>query len=370
MDAIGAKLSGAREAKGVSIEQAARDTHIAKRFIEALEREDFDLFPGEVYLLGFIRSYSGYLGLDSEDIISLYHNIRLQEQPAPIDELLDRRPSREGMVKFVIIGVAALLIVGAVILLSASGIVSIRRATSEEPAENPIMEALVLNEQFVERRFVEGSIVAVPLDGEQALLEFVSIGERVAVGSDAGIVQLDVGEERMLDITGEGSGDVSLVIRQIYGEEMPPAVVARVDRIVVGQPVSAVPPPAELTEADRTELALGRTAEPRREREPVVVAQFAAPQEYFIEADFRGFTMFRWEIDELPREERYLQNGDRVRAGVRDTARIWTSNAGNVRMRVAGNPIELGRQGEVVAVMLRWNAAVDGGFQLELLPLY
>ncbi len=370
MDAIGAKLSGAREAKGVSIEQAARDTHIAKRFIEALEREDFDLFPGEVYLLGFIRSYSGYLGLNSEDIISLYHNIRLQEQPAPIDELLDRRPRREGM-KFVIIGIAALLIVGAIVLLSASGIVSLRRAATEEPVENPTMEALVLNEQFVERRFVEGSRVAVPLDGEQVLLEFVSIGERVAVGSDAGIVQLDVGEERMLDITGEGSGDVSLVIRQIYGEEMPPAVVARVDRIVVAQqPVSNVQPLAELTEAERTELALGRTAEPSREREPVVVAQFDAPQEYFIEADFRGLTMFRWEIDDLPQEERYLQNGDRVRTGVQDTARIWTSNAGNVRMRVAGNPIELGRQGEIVAVMLRWNAAADGGFQLELLPLY
>lgn len=370
MDAIGAKLSGAREAKGVSIEQAARDTHIAKRFIEALEREDFDLFPGEVYLLGFIRSYSGYLGLDSEDIISLYHNIRLQEQPAPIDELLDKRPSRDGL-KFVVIGIAALLIVGAVVLLSASGVVSARRAAAEEePVDTQAIEALVLNEQFIERRFVEGSRVVVPLDGEQALFEFVSIGERVAVGSDAGIVQLDVGEERMLDITGEGSGDVSLVIRQIYGEEMPPAVVARVDRIIVGQLVSTIQPPAELTEADRTELALGLTSEPSREREPVVVAQFAAPQEYFIEVDVRGLTMFRWEIDDLPREERYLRNGDRVRAGVQDTARIWTSNAGNLRMRVAGNPIELGRQGEVVAVMLRWNAAVDGGSQLELLPLY
>ena len=95
MDSIGRSLIEARTARGLSIEQAARDTHITKRFVEALEEENFAVFPAETYLLGFMRSYARYLGLDGDRLVQLYRNIQLQEQPAPIDELLERRPKRK-----------------------------------------------------------------------------------------------------------------------------------------------------------------------------------------------------------------------------------------------------------------------------------
>ncbi|MFW6215806.1 MAG: helix-turn-helix domain-containing protein, partial [Alkalispirochaetaceae bacterium] len=63
MESIGAKLQGSRSSKGYSVEQVARETHIAKRFIEALEAEDFDAFPGEPYILGFLRTYAYFLDL-------------------------------------------------------------------------------------------------------------------------------------------------------------------------------------------------------------------------------------------------------------------------------------------------------------------
>ncbi|MFO7781088.1 MAG: helix-turn-helix domain-containing protein, partial [Spirochaetia bacterium] len=88
MESIGEKLRTTRSQKGYSLEQVARDTHIAKRFIEALESEDFDVFPGEPYLLGFLRTYSEFLGLDSQEMVTLYKNLKIQEQPAPIDELI------------------------------------------------------------------------------------------------------------------------------------------------------------------------------------------------------------------------------------------------------------------------------------------
>lgn len=373
MESIGAKLSTARNDKGVSVEQAARDTHIAKRFIEALEREDFDAFPGEAYLLGFLRNYAGYLGLSSEDVVALYHNIRLQEQPAPIDELLDNKPRR---IRPMWIGV----ILGALVLVVAVGLFVVgvipmperpaRVPEAAEETEAPGEGIVLLQDQFVERRFAQGDRVAVPVDGEEARLEFLTIGERVAVGSEAGIVQIGSGEERTLDLTGEGSGDVRMTVRQIYADDDPPAVIARIDRVVSGQRETEESPGVAVSDEDVADLGTGMTNDPERERTSVPIAEFEALQEYFIEADFRGLTLFRWEVDNEEREERYLRNGDRVRTSVRDIVRIWASNAGNVRLRVAGNPVDLGGQGEVVAAVIRWRELDDGNWSLELLPMY
>jgi cytoskeletal protein RodZ len=142
VEAIGEKLARARSVKGVSVEQAARDTHIARKFIEAMEQEDFDAFPGDAYLLGFLRNYSAYLGLRPEDVVSLYHNIRLQEQPAPIDELLDRRP-RSGSVIRIAVLVAALVVVAGIVVLFVTGAISFperdpnRAARREASAAEP-----------------------------------------------------------------------------------------------------------------------------------------------------------------------------------------------------------------------------------------
>ena len=39
-------------------------------YIEALECENVTIFPGELYLVGFLRNYSEYLGLDAKYMIS------------------------------------------------------------------------------------------------------------------------------------------------------------------------------------------------------------------------------------------------------------------------------------------------------------
>ena len=85
MEALGEKLKTTREQKGFTFDQIARDTNITRRYLEALEKEDFSQFPGEPYLLGFLRNYGEYLGLDVQELISAYRTIKLQEQPIPVD---------------------------------------------------------------------------------------------------------------------------------------------------------------------------------------------------------------------------------------------------------------------------------------------
>ena len=157
---------------------------------------------------------------------------------------------------------------------------------------------------------------------------------------------------------------------RIYADRAQPAVVVRIDRVVSGQSSGNNSVLGTMTDADVSSLMIGMTNEPSRRRDARVIAQFDSRREYLVEADIRGATMVRLDIDNQPRDERMLQNGDRVRRSVREVARLWASNAGNVRLQVAGTAVELGEQGEVVAALIRWRETDDRRYALELLPMY
>jgi cytoskeleton protein RodZ len=69
---VGPALRRARQARGVSVAEASRDTKIRQEFIEALEDERFDRLLGDVYIRGALRSYSTYLGLPADRVLSRY----------------------------------------------------------------------------------------------------------------------------------------------------------------------------------------------------------------------------------------------------------------------------------------------------------
>jgi len=72
MGELGSLLVRAREAKGLTLEDAERDTRISRRYLQALETEQFDIIPAPVYARGFLRSYSQYLGLDPQEVLALF----------------------------------------------------------------------------------------------------------------------------------------------------------------------------------------------------------------------------------------------------------------------------------------------------------
>jgi hypothetical protein len=69
---IGSALRRARLLRGKSIEEASRETRIRADYLHALEREHFEALLGDVYVRGFLRSYSTYLGLDATKVLSIY----------------------------------------------------------------------------------------------------------------------------------------------------------------------------------------------------------------------------------------------------------------------------------------------------------
>ena len=76
MARLGETLRAQREKKGITLEQAASDTHIREKFLKALEDSDYQTLPGTVYTKGFLRNYAEYLELPTEDLVVQFHQER------------------------------------------------------------------------------------------------------------------------------------------------------------------------------------------------------------------------------------------------------------------------------------------------------
>lgn len=72
MIGIGETLREARDELGRDLDEAARELRAQRRHLEALEEERFEIFGGDVYAKGHLRSYAQWLGLDPEPLVQRY----------------------------------------------------------------------------------------------------------------------------------------------------------------------------------------------------------------------------------------------------------------------------------------------------------
>jgi cytoskeleton protein RodZ len=72
---VGEELREARIALGVSVEDAATQLRINKRYLQALEEGRIKDLPGAAYAVGFVRSYATALGLDADDAVRRFRDM-------------------------------------------------------------------------------------------------------------------------------------------------------------------------------------------------------------------------------------------------------------------------------------------------------
>lgn len=70
---LGNNLREARHRRRIDLVIAEQDTKIRSKYLAALETEDFDVLPGAVFVRGFLRTYSRYLGLDPQLFVDEYN---------------------------------------------------------------------------------------------------------------------------------------------------------------------------------------------------------------------------------------------------------------------------------------------------------
>ena len=77
MTSLGEQLRAARRVKGKSLEDISNDTNISKRYLEALEENNYDIFPSQVYVKGFLSAYAKCVGLDTEAVVEQYNKLMM-----------------------------------------------------------------------------------------------------------------------------------------------------------------------------------------------------------------------------------------------------------------------------------------------------
>jgi cytoskeleton protein RodZ len=119
-DEIGSRLREARMRAKIDINEVETSTKIRAKYLRAMENEEWDLLPGEVYVKSFLRTYGEYLGLDTRQLIDDFRRRyeRLDDHElrpiAPLGRDRDRTPRRRGIPPWLVI--AAVLVVVVVVL--------------------------------------------------------------------------------------------------------------------------------------------------------------------------------------------------------------------------------------------------------------
>jgi len=97
MSAFGDRLRREREMRGITLDEIAESTKIARRHLEALESENFNQLPGGVFNKGFVRAYARFLGTDEDQAVADYSAAN-HEKPEPEDKFpleIHAKPDRE-----------------------------------------------------------------------------------------------------------------------------------------------------------------------------------------------------------------------------------------------------------------------------------
>jgi cytoskeleton protein RodZ len=219
---IGPRLRRAREDRGIDLAQAARETRIDRRDLEALEEDSHLPQPHDgIYARIFLREYARYLGLNPRPLVDAYRSTHPEPDrpllggPSPVD----RRPSR--WVGPALIVLSAAVLVGLVVAggLRRSPAVRVPPSTVVPASPSPSLDVAGETEttpppdRLVIRVIDAASWLQVDRDGE-VLLEGTQApgwrqGFRIGEGLDlqvgnAGAVRLTAGGRTLGDLGGPG----------------------------------------------------------------------------------------------------------------------------------------------------------------------
>lgn len=382
MKSIGEHLKTAREEKGFSFDQVVHDTNISREYIHALESDSFDLFPAEAYLIGFLRNYSEYLGLDPAKMVGIYKNYKISEEPVPMDLLLgkkmatpekkeqkeDSEVSGKRLPRWIIPVVAMVLIIAGVSFVFLPSILNFEK--EEVPEEQAVEEVDKVSEGLKEFFLTEETLDITVSNGDKIN---VSTGSKLIsfnvniTESEQSLIYQDTEDllKKMDLLTGE---EQVILVEENYGVYFYIKEVSTTSVTLIAQKV-LVDETVENSAIVVDSADSGTTPAAERIAEKIVITTEVYPKAYTIDAFFRGDGLFRYKNDDQSSVERFYQAGERLKIDVNRTATLWISNAGIVDVKISGQEINMGDNGQVVVRSVKWIKNNETGkYELIIIP--
>lgn len=343
-----------REEKSLTISQVSYETNISKKYIQALEEEDFDVFPAEAYLLGFLRNYAEFLELEYDNIYAEYKNCLLREEPTPLSELMGVKKSfilKPWMIIAPLVVLALTLSIPPIIRGIKSQIDK-RKEALRLAGENTSKNFLI-NDDFSGKKVKEGDSLVLDI-GDNKLSYFIQgVSSSVTIletyKESEKILTLKLGNEVQATFKSDDGKEVlvTLFLKDVGGFSDNSAIV-KVKREIKDPALYS-----DIIEEDPSvEVVEGQSKE--KADSQVVLIRKRSTEPYSVSIKFEGDILFRSQQKGQELKENFYRKNSVLNMDVTRSIQIWTSNAGLTKFKINGKSLVLGKTGSVHVFTLRW----------------
>ncbi len=361
MESYGEVLKRARETKNLDYDTIARDTSISQQFLAGLEEEDNSVFPGEAYMLGFMRNYADYLGLNSEMVLTLYRNKKLQESPIPEGLLIREKPKYFW----------PLIITGCVLLAGGLSVLGFFLAIRLRPhlphnvvldKDSAVRKYAITDKTFSGRIYI-GDQLIYPAEEGEIILTVSGTLSALALDTPVGTLRTELSEETEIDIDGDKKTDLIVYVSDISNIDASRGAEVRILR----QSGLA----AAVSETVHEEIPA--VSEAGKKHKQTVIHDDNRAYPFTLNASFRGACEFRYRTDRREPSESYYTNGEVVTMTANNAIRLWMSNCNAVKLTVIADSrsfdLEIGKAGQVLVEDIKWLKDKDGRYKLVVIEL-
>lgn len=122
---LGTLLKKARQEKELTLADIQERTKIRKKYLEAIEANNFDILPGKVYLKVFVKGYAREVDINYQELLNYYPVLKIKEEKSntlhkdyldgtKISHKANRNKNRKKSIfKIIFIAIAALFLIAA-----------------------------------------------------------------------------------------------------------------------------------------------------------------------------------------------------------------------------------------------------------------
>jgi len=355
MDSLGEFLKEARLKSNISIEQVVEDTHIVKKFIEAIERDEFSAFPGEAYLKGFLRTYSQYLGLDSDDVIKKYEKIKMMETPTPIEQLIPKPQIDFKPLVILLVIVIFLSLIGMGGYFIVKNISSKKNIVSENNTKKETQKNKLTSQ-------TKDNIFSINSD-EEKKIEKLKKGDIIEIGNEKYRI---VVKELYPIVTLTYGNNKELILIQSYQHKVDLNEDGDTDVLITLNNWDNNFANISFKLNQKTNLSFDSK---EIGENPEVVFTTPSLEGININLSIKKDTYLRHKIDDLEEIEKYYATGAFINLKIKNKAIVWLTNGSAASLLINNKEIPLGQSGAVEVKLISWQKNSNSEYEIILSSL-
>ena len=352
VESFGIVLQKAREARGIDLDRASKETSISKKYLECLEKEQLTFLPGETYVKGFLLNYAEYLQLNPTEIMGLYEKTKVQLSTTPLNLLLE--PKKRFPWHIVIAGFFAVILIATVAILATISNKKKEAQRQEIISSIPKQSVYFLDTTPIERRIYIDDKIQVKLENEIVELTVKNTLDSLQLETPQGIQIIELGEETEIDLDGQPGGEILLFLEEISKVDATRG--AQVHMMVLSPDSNGSYTFETNTSNEIDTDSIAETNAITQNKKIIFDDTKAYP--ITLDATFRTVCLFRYKIDNRDSVETYITAGENITVTANNGIRIWMSNANAVTMKIIGDgktvDLEPGRPGQILVEDIKW----------------